>query len=82
MKIYVLNIEDFYDGVSHFDVELFDSEEKAINRLKDLKIRFFNEYDIEDYNIDVDTDFELDVYLKGFYDEDRYCLYITTQDLM
>lgn len=82
MLVWVLNIEDYFQGEQHYSVELFDSEEKAKNRLKVLRDDFFTNNNMEDYNIDMDIDDEFDVYMQGFYNFDRYCLYITKQDLM
>lgn len=82
MLVWVLNIEDCFQGEQHYSVELFDSEEKAKNRLKVLRDDFFANNNMEDYNIDMDNDDELDVYLQGFYNFDRFCLYITEQNLM
>ena len=82
MLVWVLNIEDCFQGEQHYSVELFNCEEKAKNRLKVLRDDFFANNNMEDYNIDMDMDDEFDVYMPGFYSFDRYCLYITQQDLM
>lgn len=82
-KVYVLYIEDYFYGEQHFDVYLFDTREKAREYLKFLKNEFYkdNENDMENRIIDMDTEDEFDCYLDGWYDSDRYVLYIIEREI-
>ena len=82
-KVYVLHIEDCFYGEQHFDIELFDTREKAQARLQELKDEFYENYgdDMKDRMIDANTEDEFDCYLQGWYNTDRYVLYIIEREI-
>lgn len=82
-KVYVLCIEDYFAGEQHFDVALFDTREKAQARLQELKDEFYENYgdDMKDRMIDANTEDEFDCYLQGWYNTDRYVLYIIEREI-
>lgn len=80
-KVYALMIEDCFYGEQRFNVELFDTLEKARECLQEMKENFYNEYDMKDRIIDVNTEDEFDCYLQGWYSSDRYVLYIIEKEI-
>lgn len=82
-KIYTLIEEDCFYGEQHFNVELFDTLEKARECLKEMKEKFYKEYsdNMKDRTIDANTEDEFDCYLNGWYFSDRYVLYIVEKEI-
>ena len=80
-KVYVLCIEDCCYGEQHFDVYLFDTREKAQEYLKFLKNEFYKDNDMKDRIIDDNTEDAFDCYLQGWYNTDRYVLYIIEREI-
>ena len=80
-KVYVLCVEDCCYGEQHFDVYLFDTREKAREYLKFLKNEFYKDNDMKDRIIDDNTEDAFDCYLQGWYNTDRYVLYIIEREI-
>lgn len=81
-KIYELIEEDFYKDEQHINTYLFNDRGQALAKLKKLREKFISENDLDNYNIDIDDEDEFDVYEKGFYDTNRYVLYITEKEIL
>lgn len=81
MTAYELFIEDTFCGEQHTNTLLFDTREKAIAKLKELRDDFAKENDLTDYNIDMDTEDEFDCYEQGFYNSNRFVVYIVESEV-